>query len=72
MKAPNVIYVISDSDGLWAYPGQPFTDTPAYIRKDVLINFLKKKKEQADSIEDAYAVGKSDAFNEVFEKIESL
>ena len=41
MKAPDVIYVEFSEDVNLAFEKQPFEETPAYIRKDALIEILQ-------------------------------
>ena len=41
MKAPDVIYVEFSEDVNLAFEKQPFEETPAYIRKDALLEWLE-------------------------------
>ena len=45
MKAPDVIYVEFSEDVNLAFEKQPFEETPAYIRKDALLEWAKEQKE---------------------------
>ena len=42
MKTPDVIYVEFSEDVNLAFEKQPFEETPAYIRKDALLEKLEK------------------------------
>ena len=42
MKTPDVIYVEFSEDFNLAFEEQPFEETPAYIRKDALLEKLEK------------------------------
>ena len=67
MKAPDVIYVEFSEDVNLAFEKQPFEETPAYIRKDALMELLL-------SLEARYSVfylqGK--IIRDVIDKINSL
>lgn len=43
MKAPNVIYVEFSEEVNLAFEKQPFAETPAYIRKDALVEWLNER-----------------------------
>ena len=42
MKAPDLIYVEFSEDVNLAFEKQPFDETPAYIRKDALLEWAKE------------------------------
>lgn len=65
MKAPDVIYVEFSEDVNLAFEKQPFEETPAYIRKDALLEWLEKK------VGISYGVA-TEAFVEVIDKLNSL
>lgn len=44
MKAPDVIYVEFSEDVNLAFEKQPFEETPAYIRKEALLEWLKEMR----------------------------
>lgn len=46
MKAPDVIYVEFSEDVNLAFEEQPFEETPAYIRKDALLEWAEKELER--------------------------
>jgi len=67
MKEPDVIYVEFSEDANLAFEEQPFVETPAYIRKDALLEWAKEMKgicRGAEPIEKAYQT--------MIDKIESL
>lgn len=43
MKAPDVIYVEFSEDVNLAFEEQPFEETPAYIRKEALLEWAKER-----------------------------
>lgn len=77
MKAPDVIYVEFSEDVNLAFEKQPFEETPAYIRKDALLEWLGGQLETLKSLLDkdpykeAY-IGKCEAFKEVINKLNSM
>lgn len=46
MKEPDVIYVEFSEDANLAFEKQPFEETPAFIRKDALLDYLQKELER--------------------------
>ena len=62
MKAPDVIYVEFGEDANLAFERQPFEETPTYLRKDVLLEWidselgrLRKVIPDAKEVEDGTA-----------------
>lgn len=53
MKAPDVIYVEFSEDVNLAFEKQPFEETPAYIRKDLVEHIIRG------------ALGPQDALNKI-------
>ena len=67
MKAPDKIYVEICEDGIFAFPEPPFEETPAYIRKDALLEWAKETYLN----ENASAISKV-CYKQLIDKIESL
>ncbi len=44
MKTPDVIYVEFSEDANLAFEKQPFEETPAFIRKEALLEWVEKMK----------------------------
>lgn len=70
MKAPDVIYVEFSEEVNLAFEKQPFAETPAYIRKEALLEWADKRYKATISNVGCYT-GHS-VWGEVIEKLESL
>lgn len=44
MKAPDIVYIEFSEDGNLAFEERPFEETPAYLRKDALLEWAKGQK----------------------------
>ena len=77
MAIPNVIYVIRDSeDGeLYAYDRQPFTTTPAYIRKESILEWAETRKKVIEvngDEDDAFTRGEYSVLDALIDKLNQL
>lgn len=68
MKAPDVIYVEFSEDVNLAFEKQPFEETPAYIRKDALLEWIQ----EARAIPHENAITRDLTFQEVVNKLNSM
>lgn len=68
MKAPDKIYVEFSEDVNLAFEEQPFEETPAYIRKDALIEWIQ----EARAIPHENAIVRDLAFQEIVNKLNSM
>ena len=68
MKAPDLIYVEFSEDVNLAFEKQPFDETPAYIRKDALLEWIQ----EASAIPHENAIVRDLAFQEVINKLNSM
>lgn len=74
MKAPDVIYVEFSEDVNLAFEKQPFEATPAYIRKETLLEWATTNRDKLDVLSDNDAVrwGQRNAFQQMIDKLNSL
>lgn len=81
MKAPDVIYVEFSEDVNLAFEKQPFEETPAYIRKEALLEWakfvLKCQEEElakydGPSYMKASIMGRIDAYKVLIAKLNQL
>ena len=69
MKTPDVIYVEFSEDVNLAFEKQPFEETPAYIRKDALLEWLEQNRTQAQMWFDRYNDREDLSAKQVWEKV---
>lgn len=69
MKAPDVIYVEFSEDVNLAFEKQPFEETPAYIRKDALAEWLEQNRNQAQMWFDRYNDREDLSAKQVWEEV---
>lgn len=67
--APDVIYVEFSEEVNLAFEKQPFEETPAYIRKDALLEWAKANLQDRDNWNEKSA---ADAFCEVIDKLNEM
>ncbi len=74
MEAPNKVFVNQGPrQSLIVSAGRGLKSDKEYINKDLLLDFLKEKMEETNtSSEDAVYWGMGDAFQQVYDKINSL
>ena len=72
--APNKLFIHPDDIRVQMIPGGALPNVGIqYVRKDVLLDFLKEKMEETNtSSEDAVYWGMGAAFQQVYDKINSL
>ena len=66
MNAPDVIYVEFSEEVNLAFEKQPFEETPAYIRKEALLEWAKQKQY------DSPTIVQDDFWQEVIDKLNSM
>ena len=71
MKAPDVIYVEFSEEVNLAFEKQPFEETPAYIRKNALLEWAKECFRLQDK-GSWYSKGAADAFSKVIDKLNQM
>ena len=77
MKTPDVIYVEFSEDVNLAFEEQPFEETPAYIRKDTLLEWAKEVNDSGpikDSADkgDAWSIGYLCGMRDIIDKLNSI
>ena len=74
MEAPNKVFVnLGPRQSLVVSAGRCLNSDKEYINKDLLLDFLKEKMEETNtSSEDAVYWGMGAAFQQVYDKINSL
>ena len=72
MKEPDVIYVEFGEDANLAFEKQPFEETPAFIRKNALIEWAKEKNQIIDTDEGDYSLGYVSAMIDLIDKLNSM
>ena len=71
MKAPDVSYVEFSEEVNLAFEKQPFEETPAYIRKNALLEWAKECFRLQDK-GSWYSKGAADAFSKVIDKLNQM
>lgn len=72
MEAPDKIFVEFSDDVNLAFEVQPFEETPAYIRKDALLEWLLKGVEMSEICHSEYGDACAQAYQAVIDKINSM